>query len=104
MTRDAGLRDAGQDQRLVSRVSQSRVFLKFITITHRRNNREDARLHQHFALRVDGCIPLVVGVNDERIVVVVDIVDADVPRADAVFLLLVEVHAEVELVGAGWDS
>ena len=42
---------------------------------------------------------LVIATNDNKgILAVVDIIDADVPHALAMFLLLAEVHAEVEAV------
>ena len=41
------------------------------------------------------------GVDDKGVLPVVGVVDADVPGADAVSLLLVEVDAEVETVVGG---
>ena len=43
-------------------------------------------------------VEAVARIHQERIVVVVGIVDAEVPGADAVFLLFVEVHAYVQAV------
>ena len=71
---------------------------EFITITNGWNNREQTRLHQHFLFLSGVWVDSVTGIDHPGVVVVVGIVDADVPGADAVFLLLVEVHAEVEAV------
>ena len=77
------------------------LFLEFKAITNRRNNREQAGLHQDFLLLMGVFVEAVTRIYQERIVVVVSIVDAEIPGADAVFLLLVEVHAHVETVIIG---